>query len=227
MCVFRIPVSEPGLARHAVLLTAPTVDPRLPRFAQLLCNVSSFGINTSKRVSKQATLSTFRINTYEKQAGWGRGAIAKQPFHRSASRNELVCFQTLAHSLARRKTQLFYFQALPHSLPKTPGGGGTAPVREPIREPRDSRVYSLPHRFLTSLPLGAHRAPLATLLHPWHANGSANTFLPISTGAKKSRAPFTFRRTPLRPSQATSVLCESRFIRTNIVGSKLVPGTVK
>jgi len=204
------------LVRHAVLLTAPTVDPRLPRSAQILCNVSPFRINTYKTVSKQATLSTFRINTYEKQAGWGRDAMAKPPFHSSASRNELVCFQALAHSFARRKNQLFYFQALPHSLPKTPGVGGTAPVRESIREPRDSRVHSLPHRFLTSLPLGAYRVPLATLFHPWHANASANTSSPISTGAKRLRVRFASRRTPLRPSQATS-----------IAGSKLVQDTVK
>jgi 16S rRNA (adenine1518-N6/adenine1519-N6)-dimethyltransferase len=43
-----------------------------PQFAQFWCNVSAFKINTCKSVSKQTTLSTFRINTYEKQAGWGR-----------------------------------------------------------------------------------------------------------------------------------------------------------
>jgi hypothetical protein len=91
--------------------------------AQFLCNVSPFRINTSKTASKQATLSTFRINIYEKQAGSKRGAIAKQPFHRSVSRDELVCFQALAHSLARPKTQLFYFQALPHSFRKNTRGG--------------------------------------------------------------------------------------------------------
>src|SRR5229473_587884 len=42
-----------------------------PRFAQFLCNVSPFRINTCKSVSKQTTLSTFRINTYEKTGGWG------------------------------------------------------------------------------------------------------------------------------------------------------------
>ena len=40
-------------------------------FAQFWCNVSPFRINTCKSVSKQTTLSTFRMNTYEKQAGWG------------------------------------------------------------------------------------------------------------------------------------------------------------
>ncbi len=42
-----------------------------PHFAQFWCNVSSFRINTCKSVSKQMTLSTFRINTYEKTGGWG------------------------------------------------------------------------------------------------------------------------------------------------------------
>src|SRR2546426_4693822 len=63
------------LARHAVLLTPPTPDPRHSRFAQLWCNINPIKINTCKSVSKQTTLSPFRINTYEKQAGWGRGAV--------------------------------------------------------------------------------------------------------------------------------------------------------
>ncbi len=41
---------------------------------------------------------------YEKQAGWGRAALPKPPFHSSASRNELVCFQVLAHSFLRRRS---------------------------------------------------------------------------------------------------------------------------
>src|SRR2546427_8513285 len=43
-----------------------------PHFAQFWCNISPFRINTCKSVSKQTTLSTFRINTYEKTGG---GAI--------------------------------------------------------------------------------------------------------------------------------------------------------
>jgi hypothetical protein len=58
---------------------------------------------------------------------WGR---SDAPF---ASRMELrdlfptypLSFHTLAHSFARSKTQLFSFQAIPHSLPKTTGRGGT------------------------------------------------------------------------------------------------------
>src|SRR5467141_1519461 len=40
--------------------------------AQFLCNVSPFRMNTCKSVSKQRTLTTFRMNTYEKHTGWGR-----------------------------------------------------------------------------------------------------------------------------------------------------------
>ena len=35
-----------------------------------------------------------------------------------------LCFQTVAHSLARRKTQLFSFQSIPHSLSENTRGGG-------------------------------------------------------------------------------------------------------
>src|SRR2546425_9923472 len=44
-----------------------------PHFAQFWCNISPFRINICKTVSKQTTLSTFRINTYEKQGEGGRG----------------------------------------------------------------------------------------------------------------------------------------------------------
>src|SRR6266852_3053401 len=42
-----------------------------PHFAQFWCNVSPFRINTCKSVSKQMTLTPFRMNTYEKPGeGW-------------------------------------------------------------------------------------------------------------------------------------------------------------
>ena len=50
-----------------------------PHFAQFWCNISPFRINTCKSVSKQTTLSTFRINTYEKTGGWGRGIPSNRP----------------------------------------------------------------------------------------------------------------------------------------------------
>src|SRR5260370_25288008 len=88
-------------ARHAVPLTAQEADSRLPPatslestrlemftlnnlnlfrmstdrgracFAQFWCKVSPFRINTCKSVSKQTTLTPFRMNTYEKHGGWG------------------------------------------------------------------------------------------------------------------------------------------------------------
>src|SRR6266852_7192320 len=42
-----------------------------PHFAHFWCNVTPFRINTCKSVTKQTTLSTFRINTYEKTGGRG------------------------------------------------------------------------------------------------------------------------------------------------------------
>src|SRR5258708_896005 len=50
-----------------------------PHFAQFWCNISPFRINTCKSVSKQTTLSTFRINTYKKTGGWGRGIPSNRP----------------------------------------------------------------------------------------------------------------------------------------------------
>src|SRR5713226_322572 len=47
------------------------ISPRSSHFAQFWCSVSPFRINTCKSVSKQRTLTTFRMNTYEKQGGRG------------------------------------------------------------------------------------------------------------------------------------------------------------
>src|SRR6266852_7425557 len=42
-----------------------------PHFAPFWCNATPFRINTCKSVSKQTTLTIFRMNTYEKQGeGW-------------------------------------------------------------------------------------------------------------------------------------------------------------
>jgi hypothetical protein len=40
-----------------------------------------------------------------------------------------ILLRTLLHFLHSRKTQPFYFQAIPHSLHKTPGGGEGRPVK--------------------------------------------------------------------------------------------------
>jgi hypothetical protein len=41
------------------------------KIAQFLCNVSPFRMNTCKSVSKQRTLTIFKMNTYEKARGRG------------------------------------------------------------------------------------------------------------------------------------------------------------
>ena len=135
-CVFRapfpspmqllgIPVSVPGLALKAVLLTASTVGPRLPHVAQFLCNVSPFRINTSKNVSKQTTLTPFRMTLMKNRPGGGRVHFLLPRIVHAAPAKRLKSFRfiqlrTLLHS---PKNQLLCFQAIPHSLAKTPGGG--------------------------------------------------------------------------------------------------------
>ena len=228
-------------ARHAVLFNAPTVDPRPPRFAQFLCNVNPFRINTYKTVSKQATLSTFRINTYEKQAGWGRVHFLLPRISHLPQDSSSFLSYSCALFCTLQKLNPFVFKQFRTHCEKPPGVGGTLPsprnvmfarslIGRSLRTGLDvsstghgSRVtahrlaFSLPRYLLTSLPLGALRAPLATLFHPWLANASANTSLPISTGAKRLRAPSASRRTPRFRCRGT----------TNIAGSKLVQDTVK
>src|SRR2546427_848711 len=62
-----------------------------PHFAQFWCNISSFRINTSKSVSKQTTLTPFRINTYEKQ---GEGGGSPQTI------NSLLCQKAILNPLS-------------------------------------------------------------------------------------------------------------------------------
>ena len=50
-----------------------------PLFAQFWCNVNLFRINTCKSVSKQRTLTPFRMNTYEKQGGGGQLLLTRIP----------------------------------------------------------------------------------------------------------------------------------------------------
>src|SRR6266481_4294715 len=57
---------SPGLSR-----VHPKGSARPDHSAQFWCNVSPFRINTCKGVSKQTTLTLFRINTYEKTGGGG------------------------------------------------------------------------------------------------------------------------------------------------------------
>ncbi len=100
------------------------IQPRLPRFARFWCDASPFRINTSKSVSKQTTSTLFRMNTYGKHTGWGRGTIL--PFFESVTgHSPLDSSSFFSHSSAlfcaflhSCKVQPFSFQALPHSLPR-------------------------------------------------------------------------------------------------------------
>ena len=61
--------------------------------AQFLCNISPFRINTCKSVSKQRTLTAFRMNTYEKQGG--RGVPRSRPsFAAQVEATSLCSMQT-------------------------------------------------------------------------------------------------------------------------------------
>src|SRR6266849_10083516 len=56
---------------------------------------NSFRMNTCKSVSKQSTLTTFRMNTYEKHRGWG-GMVSQTPDEVCPSRGTIgslgICF---------------------------------------------------------------------------------------------------------------------------------------
>ncbi len=72
--------------------------------------------------------------------------------------------------------------------------------------------------FLTSLPpyfLTSRRPPRAACytVPAWHANASVNISSPISTGAKRSRAPSAFHRTPPCRSRTTISIAGSKLAR--------------
>ncbi len=91
----------------------------------------------------------------------------------------------------------------------------TGPSITPSASP--SFVTSLLSLLLSSLPPAALPAPPATLFHPWLANASVNISSPIFTGAKRSRAPSAFHRTPPCRSRAT----------ISIAGLKSAPATAR
>src|SRR5713226_6293335 len=59
----------------------------------------------------------------QKTGGWGVCFPFWRALRGHGDENSLS-FQTLAHSFARSKNQLFCFQSIPHSLPQNTGGGG-------------------------------------------------------------------------------------------------------
>ena len=90
------------------------------------CNIYvalSYVLQTTDLRQTYVPTKPFSCNTYENHGG--RVVSGPSMFQRfiRASSTYLLSFHILAHSLARRKTQPFCFQAIPRSLPKTPGVG--------------------------------------------------------------------------------------------------------
>jgi hypothetical protein len=93
-----------------------------PSFGTIFVHSKPFRINSCKSVSKQMTSTPFRINTYEKTRGWGRGAIAcrKRLICSNLSRFlsnscALFCTTGLAYPL--------FLQSFAHSLHRDGGCG--------------------------------------------------------------------------------------------------------
>jgi hypothetical protein len=145
-------------------------------FCTILVQRKPLRINTSKSVSKQKTLSTFRINTYEKQARWGRGAFL--PFSNASvvtcRKTQILSFHIRAHSFARAKTQLICFQSIPHSLAKNTRVGVSVFVERTTPEEASRRDLSRPY-ILTSLP-------------PYFLTSRDGGALPPAMGAAAKRA---------------------------------------
>src|SRR5260370_7675512 len=107
-----------------------------PHFAQFWCNVSPFRINTCKSVSKQTTLSTFRINTYEKTGGWGTASGTRHPSVSTGAMLKFFAFILLRTLWQDQKLNSFLFNRFHTLCTKTPGVGGvflTKPLRTPTR----------------------------------------------------------------------------------------------
>src|SRR2546425_9226130 len=95
-----------------------------PHFAQFWCNISPFRINTCKSVSKQTTLSTFRINTYEKTGGWGADSGTRHPSVSTGVMLKFFAFIFLRTLWQDQKLNSFLFNRFHTLCTKTPGVGG-------------------------------------------------------------------------------------------------------
>jgi hypothetical protein len=93
--------------------------------------------------------SILQLLSFHIHAGMG-GTLTSPifPFKRSTSnglQTYLFSFHTLAHSLARSKTQLICFQAIAHSLPKTPGVGVSQHSLFPVSSAANLTVSAVFH----------------------------------------------------------------------------------
>ena len=133
MCVFCIPVFVPGLALHAVLPTPPVslclgqfLSPEArTRRSSILRTLFQVPYPISPLVV--ALTKTAGVYTNNSSSGSNRLQQRRGALHSSLALTTVFKFflftplRTLLHS---PKTQLFYFQPIPHSLPKNTGGGG-------------------------------------------------------------------------------------------------------
>ena len=160
------------LARRAVPLTLQLADLRLPvatclkppsawpSLAKFRCNVTSFRINTCENVSIQATLSSFRINTYKKNGGEGPPRFTNSPLAtlhfppHSSSFFSHSCALFCAF-LQSSKNQPFHFQAIPNSLLKKRDVGGSPPSISdpPLCEPSALSVSALSFIYPPVIPV--------------------------------------------------------------------------
>ncbi len=180
---------------HHSLFPPPYPPSSAAHFAQSWGNVSPLAatlMDPLAKCCKQKTYSrakSFSCNTYKKRGGRGLQFSSETVFPSW------------------------------HLLSPFAGSGPLSIATEGVLPPRG--IFGLIRRacplFPIPYPLAVASFPPATLFHPWLANDSANTSSPISTGAKRLRAPSGFPRIP-----------PSRFRATiSIAGSRLVPDTVK
>ncbi len=111
-------------------------------FAQFWCNVSPFRINTCKSVSKQRTLTPFRMNTYEKQGEGGTlVAVSSHPVLRKSKTipEERRCRVPHARS-GEHAIFLLFLDCKPHPL----GVGSSQPYPFPTQLPLPNSLEARP-----------------------------------------------------------------------------------
>src|SRR5216684_1002291 len=116
-----------------------------PHFAQFWCTVNHFRINTCKSVSKQTTLTSFRINTYEKQ---GEGGGSPQTV------NSLLCQKAILNPLSFHLASqqiLEVAHLIPEQIQLPP-----QPLDFCLGAPIHGVVQFAPHTIFAVLPILVH-----------------------------------------------------------------------
>ncbi len=172
----------------------------------------------------------FRMRSSEKRWGEGRLWLTNSPstakFRPSSIppdqrfpdvssffSHSCALFCTFLHA---SKTQLFCFQSIPHSLPKTTGGGGTPNVPTSVAIPNPYIPTSLLHYFLSSpvRPIAANRP----WCHNWQRrensspSGETTPLPPVSKN--RERTSGTVRRLSRSHPDSVGVASRSSYDRT-------------